>query len=487
MERKYKHHHGLPYALFLASLQVTILLYSSTIAAEVYKCPSANGQWVFSGIPCPNGLRQDGNKWISVQEDQKLQAEGAIASPREAEGSESNPRPSETEQERKMRERLAEIRKQNEQLRAEKAERMKQAAQAAQKDITAAPLTQQAPPSKALPTPQELAWEQLIKAGQAAYEKRDISAGAQHFLAALQLAQTFDKEGDRNGNWYEGKTLQDMGDPLHFYSLEEALHNSAVLHDDQQAYETLISDRAKTVYTALEPFLKDALSLTEKVRGPEHPSVPMALEQLAKCYYIIGRYQEAVTLYERTFVFAEKRSGRPLEIKLEPSGGMIDQTYFMLRIRGAAWMEAYLKHLMQVSEKAHGPDHPEIAVAVAYLSHLYKEQGRTAEAEKLDQKAQVIAEKAQGPESPKSIAALFSQAFNAEQRSSYAEAEKLYLEALRLTEKSYGPEDVKDISAFQTIARFYAGQGRYAEADTYYQKYLGLTEKLYRPDAREVY
>ena len=126
-------------------------------------------------------------------------------------------------------------------------------------------------------------------------------------------------------------------------------------------------------------------------------------------------------------------------------------------------------------------------MAVAYLGHLYKEQGRTAEAEKLDQKAQVLAEKAQGPESPKSIDALFSQAFNAEQRSSYAEAEKLYLEALRLTEKSYGPEDVKDISAFQTIARFYAGQGRYAEADTYCQKYFGLTEKLYRPDAREVY
>jgi tetratricopeptide (TPR) repeat protein len=466
---------------------MTVLLYSSDIAAEVYKCPSANGQWVFSGTPCANGFIQDGNKWISVQEYQTLQANPALPSPREAEGIESTPRPSESEQERKIRERRSELIKQSEQLRAEKAERLKQAARAAQQDTTAAPLTQPAPAAKPLPTPQELAWEQLIKAGQAAYEKRDISAGAKHFLAALRLAQTFDKAGDHHGNWYEAKTFQDMGDPLHFYSLKEALHDSAVLHDDQQAYETLISDRAKTLYTALEPFLQDALRLTETVRGPEHPAVTRALEQLAKCYYIIGRYQEAVALYERMFVVVEKHVGRPLDIKLAPSGGVIDQTYFTLMIRGAAWMEAYLKHLMQVSEKAHGPDHPEIAVAVDYLRHLYREQGRTAEAEKLDQKAQVIAAKAQGPESPKSIEALFSQASQAEGRGSYAEAETLYLEALRLTEKSYGPEDVKNLSAFQAIARFYAGRERYAEADTYYQKYLGLTEKLYRPDAREVY
>lgn len=62
VEREYKHHHGLPYAVFLTSLHVTVLLYSSTIAAEVYKCPSANGKWVLSGTPCANGLVRDGNE-----------------------------------------------------------------------------------------------------------------------------------------------------------------------------------------------------------------------------------------------------------------------------------------------------------------------------------------------------------------------------------------------------------------------------------------
>ena len=494
MARTYKNHLGLPYALLLASLQVAVLLFSSDSAAEVYKCPGANAAWVFSGTPYPNGFVQGGKQWISIQEYQKFQAERSSARPGEDKGSGSTPHPLESEYHRELWDRIEARRKalikEAEQLRATQKERLQRAPQTVPKEGKAALLPQQTSASKAVSTAQELAWERLIEAGKAAYQKRDIATGAQHFLAALQLAQTFDKEGARNGNPYEVSTFQNMVESLNWTTLEEATREYEASQGNPEAYEKLISERTKRtkeVYAVLEPFLKDALRLTETVRGPEHPSVYMALKNLANCYEHVGRYQEAVSLYERLFASLEKHTGQPAEIKLEPSGFGFDHTYFALRIKGAAWMEAALKHMIKISEKAHGPDHPEIAVAVAYLGHLYKEQGRAAEAKTMDQKALVLAEKAQGAGSPKSIEGLFHQAYNALQRHSYAEAEKLYLETRRLTEQSYGPEDVKDLPAIKGLAWVYEKQGRYAEAETYYQKYLQLTEKLYRPDARQVH
>ena len=59
-----------------------------------------------------------------------------------------------------------------------------------------------------------------------------------------------------------------------------------------------------------------------------------------------------------------------------------------------------IKRALAISEKALGPEHPEVATALNNLAVIYRAQGRYAEAEPLYNRALAISEKALGPEHP---------------------------------------------------------------------------------------
>ena len=55
---------------------------------------------------------------------------------------------------------------------------------------------------------------------------------------------------------------------------------------------------------------------------------------------------------------------------------------------------------LAIKEKALGPDHPEVALALNNLAELYRDQGRYAEAEPLLKRALAIRKKVFGPDHP---------------------------------------------------------------------------------------
>jgi tetratricopeptide (TPR) repeat protein len=55
---------------------------------------------------------------------------------------------------------------------------------------------------------------------------------------------------------------------------------------------------------------------------------------------------------------------------------------------------------LAISEKALGPDHPDVAKSLNNLASLYRNQGRYGEAEPLYKRALAITEKALGPDHP---------------------------------------------------------------------------------------
>ena len=62
--------------------------------------------------------------------------------------------------------------------------------------------------------------------------------------------------------------------------------------------------------------------------------------------------------------------------------------------------EPLSKRALAISEKALGPEHPDVAVALNNLAAIYRAQGRYAEAEPLYKRALAIGEKTLGPEHP---------------------------------------------------------------------------------------
>jgi len=148
-------------------------------------------------------------------------------------------------------------------------------------------------------------------------------------------------------------------------------------------------------YTEAVPLLERALTIREKVLGPEHPDTAMSFNNLAELYRNQGEYVKAEPLFERA---------------------------------------------LTVYEKALGPEHPDTATALNNLALLYQVKGEYAEAEPLYQRALAVYEKVLGPEHPNTALSLNNLALLYQTQGEYAEAELLYQRALTVYEKALGPE-----------------------------------------------
>ena len=86
----------------------------------------------------------------------------------------------------------------------------------------------------------------------------------------------------------------------------------------------------------------------------------------------------------------------------------------------------FLSAHWQYSEKALGPDHPDVAVSLNNLGQLYEAEGRYADAEPLFKRSLAIWEKALGPDHPDVAASLNNLAVFYQRQGRYADAEPLY-------------------------------------------------------------
>ena len=185
---------------------------------------------------------------------------------------------------------------------------------------------------------------------------------------------------------------------------------------------------------------------------------------------------------------------------------------------------ALLENALELRQKIHGENHPEVAESCYSLSRLYLEQGKYAEAEslvkrsldirkkvlgmenpltadsfkalgeiyrmtkKLDeaeyffQQSLEIREKVFGPEHSSVATSLFSLANVAYIRGQYDQAGSLYKRALEIWEKTLEPEDLRIIHTLGNLAALYEDQSKFTEAEPLYERCLSLCEKVYGPD-----
>ena len=132
------------------------------------------------------------------------------------------------------------------------------------------------------------------------------------FLAALEEVERFGEQDPR---------------------LATSLKNLALLYYDQGKY------------AEAEPLHHRALTIREKVLGPEHPDVAISLNNLALLYYDQGKYAEAEPLYQRS---------------------------------------------LTIVEKALGPEHPDVATTLDNYAALLRKTARNAEADELEERTRAI-------------------------------------------------------------------------------------------------
>ena len=158
--------------------------------------------------------------------------------------------------------------------------------------------------------------------------------------------------------------------------------------------------------------------------------------------------------------------------------------YLKERARFAEAEPLYLRSV-EISEKAFGPEHKNVAGALNNLALFYDSLGRGAEAKPLYERGLAIYEKTLGPEDDRVAITLNNLAMLYSSMSKYTEAELLYQRSLEIYEKTLEPDDPQIASVLSNLAELYDALERYTQAEKLYERLLAINEKtveLENPD-----
>jgi CHAT domain-containing protein/Tfp pilus assembly protein PilF len=137
---------------------------------------------------------------------------------------------------------------------------------------------------------------------------------------------------------------------------------------------------------------------------------------------------------------------------------------------------------LQLFENAEGPEHPDVATALAILAPIHILKSEPEVAESLFQRALAIREKAFGPEHLEVANSLGDLGRFWWKRGYYARAEALIQRQLAIRERALGPEHLDVVQSLNDLANIQVSIGNYAAAKPLYQRALEIERKLLGPE-----
>jgi CHAT domain-containing protein len=146
------------------------------------------------------------------------------------------------------------------------------------------------------------------------------------------------------------------------------------------------------------------------------------------------------------------------------------------------------ERVVEIREKALGPEHPDLAQALNSLGVLYFIKGEYEKAEPLYRRALAIGEKALPPEHP-SLANYFENLGNLYyyfKKEEFDKVEKFQQRALDIRKKSLGPEHPLVLFSLNNLAALYQLRGDYIKAEPLFRQVLTIAEKFLGPEHPDV-
>lgn len=148
-------------------------------------------------------------------------------------------------------------------------------------------------------------------------------------------------------------------------------------------------------YLEAEPFVQQALTIREKVLGPEHLDTATSLNDLGWLYQCQGKYEQAETPVRRALAIREKVLGSE---HLDTASSLNELAWLYERQGKYDPAEPRAQQVLAIREKVLGVDHPDTATSLNDLGWLYQCQGKYEQAEPLVLHALAIREKSLGSE-----------------------------------------------------------------------------------------
>ena len=140
------------------------------------------------------------------------------------------------------------------------------------------------------------------------------------------------------------------------------------------------------------------------------------------------------------------------------------------------------QRLLADMERAHGPDHRDVAASLNNLALLYGSQGRDAEAEPLLKRSIALVERLHGAGSSEAAHQLNNLAALYQRQQRYAEAEPLFKRSLAIRERTLGPGHPDVAQSLNNLATHYEKQERHGDSEPLFRRALAIYEKAGGPE-----
>jgi CHAT domain-containing protein/tetratricopeptide (TPR) repeat protein len=241
-------------------------------------------------------------------------------------------------------------------------------------------------------------------------------------------------------------------------------------------------------YRGAELLLQRSLGILRKLRGPDHADTATTMSNLGRVLDAQGKFGDSANIAATAGGTAGAAADDP-QVLTNRASDLAAKGQF----REA---ESLQQRVVQIHEKAVGPEHPLTATSVSNLGNMLYLQGKFAEAEQVHRRALAIRTKVLGPGHPDTATSLnnlanvlFEQGKDeqlapSEQRARardqirvFTETEDLYRRALAVQEASLGPEHPSIGATLNNLGALLDQRGRNTEAEPLQRRALAVLEK----------
>ncbi len=200
--------------------------------------------------------------------------------------------------------------------------------------------------------------------------------------------------------------------------------------------------------------------------------------------FLVGaqmRFDDAEEIYQQGLAtFGRLVGAETIEAQLLGNRGQ------QLTLQGKlAEAEPLLRKTLAVMVRTQGPDHPEIAVALAALSELLMRKGASKEGYELAVRSYEMDERIYGPHHPETAKSLFNVANALSDQGKYDEAAEKITKVIAILEAALGPDHIDLANAVDQLGVVRRHQDRLEDALVLHKRSLALREKTLGPDAFE--
>ena len=225
--------------------------------------------------------------------------------------------------------------------------------------------------------------------------------------------------------------------------------------------------------------LSAAVEVIEDVLGPDHPNTLEARNHLAGAYDDIGRFSEAIELYERVLADQERVLGPDHPDTLTTRNNLAVAYHSAGRFGEAIEL---CERVLFERERVLGSDHPDTLITRNNLAGAYEDIGRFSEAIELHERVLADQERVLGPDHPDTLTTRNNLAVAYRYVGRFGEAIELFERVLADRVRVLGPDHPDTLATRNNLAVVYHSAGRFGEAIELFERVLFERERVFGPD-----